>query len=464
MQDDTVVTTSGASEGPRYLSQSEGGDWAACGLKAYARWILQHRDGDESPRQQVGSMGHAILADRVTARFRSMEAAPMDSVIDEAVRRGWQDGWSSNFAQAHDAADLLAQEMGLDHAYLLPDLYSDDHLNYVPPRPLAEVRLRAPWRKVAWAFRDEPYQSPGWLDIMACTAVQKRFAGIEGQPDLVCLPDGPGGVVSIDDYKFRQQPDLGAPAQLGGLPLPDRQGAWYLTILRALGLHAPSGFQFRQVNVYAGQWLAVDDFMRPDPGPLVTDRGLPSRDLKRLVEGGGMVTAETWAEAHRLLAQRRHSARLSGLSQRKGHHLHMLTPAEESDARRFLDALRAWRPVDVRVMRADPLVCREVVRDVIVGVEGPLSLALRGVTPARHLQTYNGSPCTRAWGCPLAGPCQSRLGTFGVADALRQAGAGARDAREAARETEAAYAWAAAGRPQRLRGARARLPRGPAPP
>jgi hypothetical protein len=91
-------------------------------------------------------------------------------------------------------------------------------------------------------------------------------------------------------------------------------------------------------------------------------------------------------------------------------------------------------------MRADPLVCREVVRDVIVGVDGPLSLALRGVTPARHLQTYNGSPCTRAWGCPLAQPCQSSLGTFGVADALRQAAEDARDAREAARETEAAYA------------------------
>src|SRR5687767_12486145 len=109
MQDD-VSTTIGSPDGPRYLIQSEGGGWAACGLKAYARWILQHRDGDESPRQQVGSMGHAILADRVTARFRSMEAAPMDSVIDEAVRRGWHDGWSECFPQARAAADLLARE------------------------------------------------------------------------------------------------------------------------------------------------------------------------------------------------------------------------------------------------------------------------------------------------------------------------------------------------------------------
>jgi hypothetical protein len=442
MQDDTVVTTSSAADGPRYLSQSEGGDWAACGLKAYARWILQHRDGDESPRQQVGSMGHAILADRVTARFRGIEPDAHDACSDEAQRRGWSTGWQAGVPQAADAADLLAREMDLDHAYLLPDLYSDDHLNYVPPRPLAEVRLRVPWNKVSWAFRDGSDVSRGWRDIRACSAVMHRFAGLEGQPDLVCLPDGPGGVVSIDDYKFRQQPDLGAPAQQGGLPLPDRQGAWYLTILRALGLHAPSGFQFRQVNVYAGQWLTIDDFMRPDPGPLVTEHGLPSCDLKRLVGGGGMVTAETWGEAHRLLAQRRLDRRHAewNQSRKRGRYPELYTADEQAKARKFIDVLRAWRPVDVRVMRADPLVCREVVRDVVVGVEGPLSLALRGVTPARHLQTYNGSPCTRAWGCPLAQPCQSSLGTFGVADALRQAAEDARDAREAARETEAAYA------------------------
>lgn len=440
MQDDALVT-SGAAEGPRYLSQSEGGDWAACGLKAYARWILQHRDGDESPRQQVGSMGHAVLADRVTARLRGVEPDPYEAICAEAARRGWPDGWQSGYMQAYSAADLLAREMDLDRVYLLPDLYSEDHGRYVPPRPLAEVRLRVRWPNLAWAFRDSGY-SPGWFDINHCRSVMSRFAGIEGQPDLVCLPDGPGGVVSIDDYKFRQQPDLGAPAQQGGLPLPDRQGAWYLTILRALGLHAPSGFQFRQVNVYAGGWLTVDDFMRPDPGPLVADRGLPSRDLKRLVEGGGMVTPETWAEAHRLLAQRRLDRRHAEWNQarKRGRYPELYSAAEESDARRFLETLRAWRPVDVRVMRADPLVCREVVRDVIVGVEGPLSLAMRGVTPARHLQTYNGSPCTRAWGCPLAQPCQSSLGTFGVADALRQAAEDARDAREAARETEAAYA------------------------
>src|SRR5688572_3189217 len=158
MQDDTVVTTSGASEGPRYLSQSEGGDWAACGLKAYARWILQHRDGDESPRQQVGSMGHAILADRVTARFRGRpdDHAPVAAARAEADRRGWPDGWQESVPQARAAADLLAREVGLDHVHLVPDMWTDDG-----PRPLAEVRLRVPWRKVAWTFRDEPYQSPG---------------------------------------------------------------------------------------------------------------------------------------------------------------------------------------------------------------------------------------------------------------------------------------------------------------
>lgn len=382
-------------------------------------------------------MAHAILADRVTARFHERDAEPGDACSDEAQRRGWRHGWQAVAPQAVDAADLVAHEMGLDHAYLLPDLYSDDHKDYVPPRPLAEVRLRVPWNKVAWSFGG--MADRGWRDVLSCESVMRRFAGMEGQPDLVYLPEGPGGPVALVDYKFRQRPDLGGAASppTGGLPLPDRQGAWYLTILRALGMAAPSGFEFRQVNAYAGRWLSVDDFLSPSPGALVTDRGLPTRDLDRLVDGGGMVTADTWAEAHRELARRRHLNRLAQGPRREPQ---VLTPAEEADARRMVETLRAWRPVVVKTVRADPQVCREVVRDMVVGVEGPLSMALRGVTPARHLQTYNGSPCTRAWGCPVAGPCQSSLGTFSVDEALRQAAEDAREAAEAAEETEAAYA------------------------
>ena len=423
-------------EGPRYLSQSECSDWAACGLKAYARWVAGLRDGDESPRQMVGSMAHAILADRTLARFRGSDADPWAACTAEAERRRWAESYSDGFEQASDAADLVACEVGLDHAHLVPDVWSSAE-EAGGPRPLAEVRLHVPWQRIMWSMDQR-----GWADVLACKAVLRRFAGMEGQPDLVCLPEGPGGPVAIDDYKFRQRPDLGAPNDSGGAALPDRQGSWYLTMLRALGLAAPSGFVFRQINAYAGRWLSVDDFMSPTAGALVTDRGLPTRDRGRMVDAGGMATPEVWAEAHRLLAQRRLDRRFAewNASKKRSKYPERLTAAEEADARRFVAELAAWRPVDVRTFRADPLVCREVVRDMVVGVEGPLSLAMRGVSPARHLQTYAGSPCTRAWGCPVKGPCQSSLGTFTAADALRRAAEDAREAREAAREVDDAYA------------------------
>src|SRR5688572_32572745 len=116
---------------PRFLSQSEGGDWLACGVRAYSRWVLGLRDsGDESPRQQVGSVGHAILADRVTARFRGERPSPGSASAEEAKRRRWPSNWVDGFDQALAAADLVAREMGLDHAYLLPDLYTDERFNY----------------------------------------------------------------------------------------------------------------------------------------------------------------------------------------------------------------------------------------------------------------------------------------------------------------------------------------------
>jgi hypothetical protein len=379
----------------------------------------------------------------VAVRFFNVSHCPQVAADVEAERRGWTGGWRDGFGQAKDAADLVAREVDLDRVHLLPDLYSDPGER--GPGPLAEVRLRVSWGKVAWAFRNAlDFHDQGWHDIISCRSVMRRFAGIEGQPDLVCLPEGPGGPVAIDDYKFRQKPDLGGAAAepTGALPMPDRQGAWYLTMLRALGMAAPSGFVFRQINAYAGRWLSVDDFMSPQAGDLVTKHGLPTRDLDRMVEAGGMCTADTWAEAHRLLAERRHVSRSTEVygSRRTRRNTDVLTAAEVADARRHVETLSAWRPVVVKTMRADPLVCREVVRDVVVGVEGPLSLALRGVAPARHLQTYSSSPCMRRWGCPVASPCQSSLGTGGAVDAMLRAAQDSQEAREAAAEVEAAYA------------------------
>jgi hypothetical protein len=421
----------------RFLSQSEGSDALACGLKWYDRWWLEHRDGSaETPQQMVGSLGHAVLAEVVRARHGQREDDPIRACVDEASRREWPSTWTMHAPQAEDAAIRIAAEMGLDHAHLLPNLYTDEG------GPLAEVRLRANWAKVAWAFggRDMP-PSRAWLGLMRCDAIFDRFAGLEGQPDLVFLPDGPGGKVAIVDYKFRQRPDLGgATDEADGPALPDRQGAWYLTLLRALGMTAPAGFEFWQVNAYAGRWLTVDDFLdaarsageTPVHDLLVTDKGLPTRDLDNRIGKVGMVTADVWAEAHRLLADRRLGLRLDNwraTGSRANKRPDMLSPAEIADANRFIADLKCWRPVQVVKKRADPLVCQEVVRDTVMAVEGPLRQAMAGVVPGRNLQTWRNSPCSK---CSLRQPCHASLGTFSAGEALRSAAEARTMAEEAA--------------------------------
>lgn len=401
-----------------YLSQSEVNDRTACGLKGHARWDLSHRPAsDEAFPQRVGSVGHALLHERVVARFTGRDEDPWRAVSVEAERRGWPQAVTEEFSLATPAADLI------DEAYTskvapLPNLYTQDG------GPLAEVRLRVSWDMLAKFLGDDA------TFLAKCQIARRRYKGIEGQPDLVCWPDGPGGSIDIVDYKFRQSVDLGGAGDEKGPSLPDRQGSWYLALVFAVGIRPASGVNFVQVNAYAGRWLSVDDYVRIASGraeseaeaELVVASGLPTRDPKRYQEAKVAVSAEVYAEALRVLSLTRQQARLDSASadmRRKGREL--LTVAEQEGAERFLADLRTQRPVAVVRKRADPIVCREVVRDMIVSVEQSLLSIDRGMTPPRNLQTYRGSPCTRPNGCPARDLCFATLGTFNVADAFRSA-------------------------------------------
>lgn len=421
-----------------HLSQSECSDWIGCAARAWARYVLGVRPPDDEDRpRRVGSMGHAIVVDSLRARWWNFDPDPRGACEEEAARRKWSGIDEEEFSCACLAADLVRRELNLDTVDVLPDLYSDTESGG-SRGPLAEVRLRVGWDALISFFRDGSHMSTLWRDIMRCEAVRHRFAGIEGQPDLVIMPEGPGGPVVVVDYKFRQKPDLGGASDPSSAAqaVPDRQAAWYLALLHAVGLRPAGGIEFWQVNAYAGRWLTVDDFLAAADGraqtveqyELVTERGLPTRDLSRMADAGGLVTAEVWAEAHRLLADARLTRRLDdwrtpkytpkGNLRKQGDPPDRLSSAESEDARRFIAEREAYRPVVVRKFRADPIVCREVIRDMIVGVDAPLAQALRGVTPGRNIQNYRTAPCVVPGKCAIRVPCMASLGAGDLQGAL----------------------------------------------
>lgn len=405
-----------------YLSQSEVNDRTACGLKGHARWDLGHRpQSDEWFGQRVGSIGHALLHERASARFDQRDESQSAALEVEIEKRGWECDVSEEYFLAQPAVDAI-DEAYTSKVALLPNLYTDDGGAF------AEVRLRFAWSKYGDFFVDNGQPSTGWNDIARCRNAMRRYLGVEGQPDLVCLPEGPGGPVDIVDYKFRQSVDLGGAGDETGPSLPDRQGSWYLALVHAAGLRPAAGVNFVQVNAYAGRWLTVDDFVRIARGgarseqeaELVVGNGLPTRDTKRYSEAKCAVSADVYAEALRVLATMRQRARIDGgtkVDLKKAKDLY--TIAEREGADRFLADLRAQRAVVVVKKRADPIVCREVVRDMIVGVEQALAGIERGVVPARNLQTFRGSPCTRPHGCSAQSLCLASLGTFNVAESLK---------------------------------------------
>ena len=419
------------TEGSLYLSQSECGDWQLCPFKAHTRYVAGYRPGrEEAMPQRVGSMGHAALAERARARFAGRSCDISGAIEKEMEKRGWPGVGGDEYDAAVLAADAVADHLGLDNLHLVPDLWGGSM------GPLADVVVRVPWRTL---YEQAAQQGAEHArdDLFACAAVRQRYAGIEGHPDLVCMPEGPGGPVVVVDYKFRQHIDLGGTDGEVVSEVPDRQFAWYATLLRAAGLNPASGIELWQVNAYAGRWLTVDDFVRVAQGGarseeeagLVTQYGLPTRDTNRMAKAGAAVTAAVWAEAFRVLSVTRYQARLDEWTRngyaapgRRGKPKPEVVSASEQDgANRFLADLALQRPVITRPMRASPVVCLEVVRDMIVGVEGPLRLAMAGLPPARHVQSWPRSACMRRGGCSAQPVCLPNLGTFRGAEEAHRA-------------------------------------------
>lgn len=444
---------------PLYLSQSEVSDWTLCPFRAHARWFLGYRASrEETAPQRVGSMGHAILHDIVRARWEGREEGPMAAASAEAEKREWSQVSDGEYERALAGAQLAAEHVGLRTVDLVPDLYSVDRGFDASGRqvagPLAEVQLRVGWADLR---RYMLAQGGGglWSGISRCAAVKTRFEGMEGRLDCATFPEGPGGPAAIIDWKMRQGMDLGGAAGDDfASPVPDRQFTWYQTILRALGLMPAGGIELWQVNVYAGRWLTVEDFLRVAEGGaqseaeenLIVASGLPSRDSKRL-GAVGAVSEAVWAEAHRVLGNRRHALMMDnwradcaaidamptkrdGTPRRKPRRPEMFTNHEQDGAASFLADLRAQRPVVVRKMRADLSVAMEVVRDCIVAVDGHLRHSLDGMTPARIIQSWPRSPCSRPGGCPVQQPCLSSQGTGRGVEAVKHLAAIEREARE----------------------------------
>ena len=385
----------------RFVSQSECGTALACGMQWFATWSLGFRPQyPETTAQRVGSMGHAILNRRVLARTGHAEGAdPFIAADAERVKRGWGD-WTpeleGEFTLAEQAADTLANAIDLDT--LSPIIHNG--------APLAEVRLQVSWEQLAAA-------TVGRDIIAGLHHLRAAYDGIEGQPDIGLIMDS---LRTCVDFKMRQRPDLGGTNEDSAIP--DPQGAFYKILLAAAGVQID---EFRQVNVYAGPWLSLDDFMA-EASPYVREDGLPSRNLAKLE---AMVKPEVWAEAWRLLVERKriaHSLRPLKLSKRTGEPLkgQEWTPPDDWDARQFIRHLETLPLVAVRSFRLDMSVCRDVVRDMLGAVDAHLGALAKGVTPSRNLRNFPMSPCVKRYGCPVQDSCRASLGTGNAERIMRE--------------------------------------------
>lgn len=391
------VAPLGAASPVPFTSQSEANDARDCPLKWYAAWWLNYRQtGEESRAQRIGSLAHSITASRTTRSHTAED--DIVAVLAECHKRNYID---------HDATpDYItdALQADIDAAFSAADVLTDSGvLN--PSRIVAiEQRLWVPWADLAEhaGLGASPTIHPAMLRLRA---------GMEGTPDIVHAPDD--ATLFVDDYKFRQKPDLG-----GADPdatLPDSQGAFYKTLVRGSGLAAGREVIFRQLNVYAGPWLTVDDFLA-EGSPYVTSNGIPSRDLKTL---GALVKPDDYAEAYRVLVERRRVASTYARTEAgKQKSIRMATPTEDWDAKRFIETLRAWPLVQVVTHKLDNTVCLDVVRDMLSCVAALLAQADAGYTPGRNLRTYERSPCRRPYGCDIQSPCVSSLGTGNVSRTL----------------------------------------------
>jgi len=438
----TTFTTPVPRTKSEFISQSESRDAQRCHLRWFARWPLALQTGDESPPQRIGSIGHAVLAS--VALGRSPDDRRGD-VLAEADKRNWfpvdadePDWFEGEYQRGLAGARLIDANVARGAPVRLPD-----------GTPLIEHRLKVTWGQLMAIVPPSMFRQ---FEMLTDGLWRAYRAGIEGQPDIahrlhaVGHPGAEWGalVTFLDDYKFRQKPDLGGALGKSDLTTIDPQGAFYSVLLRAsgaIGLDEPVAF--RQINAYAGRWLTVDDFVDERVrvqasgarGTLTLDSGLPSRDVERM---GAMVTPEVWAEAHRVLANLRHDDRRAQHEVRL--HMHRqaltdyavfkaenpksrkqpprepnppdrLTTTEEADARAFVSDL-AVRPLyQVQTCSLDPGACLELVRDMLAAVLSAELEHASGLPPARTFDPHPRGPCVRPYGCDLLGPCKASLGS-----------------------------------------------------
>lgn len=396
-----------------HVSQSESNTAQDCGMRWFAQWHLGLRStGIEGKAQRVGSLGHACLAAHVQAIARGEAMHPPDlyaAMLAEARKRRY----------LPDDADWCdAPQDLLDHAHLA---HQAAHTLLTSPEfdvrrpvvlggvPLVEHRLHASWAELERVGLTLP---PAILaTFLGANRRDARHTphrlGMEGTPDVVHYEDdSDDSPVLDDDYKLRTKPVDGTPTDQA---IADPQGAFYKVLLAAVG--ADDGRRdvvFRQVNVYAGPWLTVEDFLLPG-SELVVSSGLPTRDTKRMP---GLVRAEVWHAAWQALEERR---RLATSDAPKGPRLP--TAAEYHDHNRFIEDLQRVRPVQVSRWRLDHTVCLEVVRDMLSAVAARLAQVDAGITPGRNLRTWSSAPCVRPFGCDVQSPCLASLGS-GNAEAV----------------------------------------------
>ncbi len=401
MQDNRITT---------HVSQSECRNAQDCGAEWLAKWHVGLRHASpEGSAQRIGSLGHACLGAHVIAMLTGQPADFYAAMLAESRKRhylGAEGDWSDASQDLIDHAHLAQQAA---HTLIASDDFSVRHPASSPldpmRRPLIEQRLHAGW---------EMLRSGAGLvlpDAMLATFRKDgRRLGMEGTPDIVHYEDdSPDAPIFLDDYKMRTRPVDSVQADNN---IADPQGAFYKVLLAALQVDdgGRRDVVFRQINVYAGRWMTLEDFI-DDGSPFVIATGLPTRNDKALP---GMVSPEVWGQAWRILEERRRAATASNA---KGARLP--TVNEEHDARRFLDDLSRRKAVQVSHWRLDHSVCLEVVRDMLGAVASRLANLDAGLVPGRNLRTWPGSPCTRPFGCDVRGPCLASLGSDNLVATFR---------------------------------------------
>ena len=444
-----------------YISQSECRDAQRCHLRWFARWPLALQNAEESPPQRIGSIGHACLAAMSTACL-SGETTDDKALRSESICEGHRRNWFAARSEDDDWLDWFETEFerGLAGARLIDaNVPRGAPVRTPDGTPLIEHRLRVTWERLLAIVPLAMLES-----FQRITAGLRRLggrSGIEGQPDLAhrLAQDGSDlfgsqdhPVTYLDDYKFRQKPDLGGALGKADLTTIDPQGAFYSVLLRASGAVGPDEpVAFRQINAYAGPWLTVEDFVEERRrvqasgarGKLTLDSGLPSCDVGRME---AMVTPGVWSEAHRVLVNLRHDDRRAQHEYRLAQHRQALvdferfklenpksrkqpprtptepdrTSAAEDQAARAFVADLANRPLhQVQTCSLDPDACLELVRDMLAAVLSAETEIAARLPPARSFDPHPRGPCVRPYGCDLLAPCKASLGSNNAETTLR---------------------------------------------